>query len=158
MQKCSAHLSHSIILLSGSLKSLLHFPQVQGRRSLDPGPQSYYGILTIKQPAVAERVSGVVAEQKVLPLLAKFDFCDLCSPLRSRSAAHRSTLRSALSLYHYHTEPTVSTVIPVRPVPRSLRWPDRTKFLLKSKKPVRSIRSARSRSRSACGLYGHLIV
>ena len=36
--------------------------------------------------------------------------------------------------------------------------PDRTRILLKSKKPVRSIRSARSSSRSTYGLYGHLTV
>ena len=36
--------------------------------------------------------------------------------------------------------------------------PDRTKFLLKSKKPVRSVWSARSCSWSAYGLYGHLTV
>ena len=40
--------------------------------------------------------------------------------------------RNVLSLYH--TEPTVITVRPVWSVLRSLRWLDRTKFFLKSKK------------------------
>ena len=55
-------------------------------------------------------------------------------------------LGALLSLYH--TEPTVLSLRPVRSVLRSLRWIDRTKFLLKSKKPVRLIRrSVRSCSR-----------
>ena len=41
----------------------------------------------------AEHGSG--AERKVLPLRIKPDFSDLRSPLRSRSAAPRSPLRSA---------------------------------------------------------------
>jgi len=75
---------------------------------------------------------------------AKIDFTNISSFKRSLAAFN---LFIVIVLSLYHTQPTVSTVRPVRSVLRSLRWLDRTKFVLKSKKPVRSIRSRDHRNR-----------
>jgi len=53
----------------------------------------------ISKIPVAEHLSG--EEQKVLPLRVKPDFCHLHSPLHSRSAVHRSTLRSASPFFFW---------------------------------------------------------